>query len=111
MSRQYTRDEVREQFLKKVASYAKYWENESRAVTVREKLEGLAFGMLVILDGGCPDIPGFLVIPNPHPEDKDYHISEGEDYFPFSKSIKDVRANDIGGGLHEGIGKFFPPRP
>lgn len=110
MSRQYTRDEVREKFLKTVASYVKYWENESRAVTTREKLEGLAFGILVILDGGCPNVPGFLVVPDPHEEDKDYLIGEGEDYFPVSKSIKDVRANDIGGGLHEHIHNFFPPR-
>jgi hypothetical protein len=111
MSRQYTSEEVREQFLRKVASYVKYWENESRAVTTREKLEGLAFGMLVILDGGCPDLPAFKVIADPHPEDKDYCIDNEMDYFPLSETKEDFENNDIGGGLHEHIHKFFPPRP
>lgn len=44
-------------------------------------------------------LPGFIVAPFPHEEDKDYMISQGEDYFPSNDAEK--INGDIAGGLHE----------
>lgn len=93
MSREYTKDEVRAKFLNHVWSLIDYWEAEDRISSNRGKLEGLAFSMLVLLDGGT-SLPGFRVLPDPHPDDKQYHQGRGEDYFPEATI-------DIAGGLHE----------
>ncbi len=103
--RQYTIEECREMLLKKIWQYIRYWEKEERAPTVREKLEGLAFGILVILDGGTPDIPGFAIIPKPHEDDKEYLKDEGQNWWPpFEQENK----NDIGGALHEDFKRYKP---
>lgn len=95
MSRQYTTDEIRTKFLELVWSYIDYWDKLPDKPT-RERLEGLAFGMLVILDGGSIEIPGFLVTPAPHPNDREYHQNRNEKWYPGS----DVTC-DIAGCLHE----------
>lgn len=96
--RAFTAEEVEKQFLTTVANYVEYWATLPNK-TDREKVEGLAFSMLVILDGGSATLPGFAVTPTPHESDKDYHIERGENYFPT-----DV---DIAGSLHEVIHRYF----
>ncbi|KKL56959.1 hypothetical protein LCGC14_2240200 [marine sediment metagenome] len=98
MSREYTEDEVRNEYLKLVWSYIDYW-HDLPDQTCREKLEGLAFGMLVILDGGNPDLPGFIVAPDPHPDDKEFCERQGQNWFPSNHNAT-VKC-DIAGGLHE----------
>ncbi len=97
-ARAWTEEEVRAKVLDHVAAMTRYWENESRAPTTREKLEGLAHSMLVMLDGGAMGVPKFTVTPDPHPSDRQFHIDEGANYFPE----KDC---DIAGPLHEDWGK------
>jgi hypothetical protein len=92
MSREYTEDEVRKNYLELVWEYINYWDSLPEK-TCRERLEGLAFGMLVILDGESTEMPGFSVFPSPHQDDKEYHIKLGENWYPDSC--------DIAGCLHE----------
>lgn len=92
MTQAYTVEEAREKFLECCQSLVNYWENESRATTSREKLEGLMFSILSMLDGCNGEMPAFLVIPHPHESDEEYHKKRGEKYY--------VR-EDIGGCLHE----------
>ena len=80
--REYTTDEIRDIFLNHVRGLVQYWEKESRAETSLKKLEGLAFSMLVALDGCAYDCPGFILVPSVHPDDKEYHRSQGENWFP-----------------------------
>jgi len=94
---EYTTEEARQIFLKKVWDYVEYWDKESRADDARSKLEGLAFSMLVILDGGATDLPGFAVVPCPHESDKKFHEEEGEPWFRPCGEIE----GDIAGSLHE----------
>lgn len=98
MSREYTEEEIREKFIKHIWSIIRYWKNESRAQTIDEKMEGLAFSILVMLDGESGDMPKFVVSPDPHPDDKDYHIENGENYFPENC--------DISGFLHEVLNEY-----
>lgn len=100
MSREYTEEEIRAKFLMNVWSILNYWKNESRAKTIDEKMEGLAFSILVMLDGGNAMMPKFKVSPDPHPDDKEFYIKNGENYFPENC--------DIAGCLHELFGNYRP---
>jgi hypothetical protein len=97
--RAYTAEEARDLFLQTVANYVDYWEKESRQPELRAKLEGLAFSILVILDGEAASLPGFTVKPLPSVEDKDWYIKQGENYFDSE--------TDIAGSLHDNIHKFL----
>ena len=91
--REYTEDEVREKFLKHIIDLIGYWHNLPAEKTMRERMEGLAFSILVSLDGESLAVPAFQVIPAPHPDDKDYLQSIGENWFPHNC--------DISGCLHD----------
>lgn len=105
--RVWTEDEVRDKFLQHVAVMTRYWERESRVTTAREKLEGLAFSILAALDGSSAAIPGFVVAPAPHKDDRAFHIGEGENYYPKAPKVE----CDIAGGLHELIHKVLRDTP
>lgn len=104
MSKEFTEEEVREKFLRKVNRLVTYWLNENSQPDVKEKLEGLAFSILSMIDGSQLDLPGFILAPLPAEEDKDYCIENGEDYFPQNHS-SNVKC-DIAGGLHELLHKY-----
>ena len=97
-----TEEEIREKFLSHVRSLINYWDRvdgKDAPKTQKDRLAGLAFSILVTLDGEAADLPGFIVAPNPHPDDKEYHISEGSNYYPENHKLK-VKG-DIAGCLHE----------
>ena len=98
----YTLEEVREKFLNNVHGLARYWNGPlSTPRTQLERLEGLAFSMLVLLDGGT-DMPGMILLPNPHPDDKAFLIAEGSRYYtPIEGLPPHLEALDIAGALHE----------
>ena len=97
MSREYTTEEVREKFLKHVINLTTCW-NGVKERTCLEKLEGLAFSMLVLLDGGT-ELPGFIVAPAPHEDDKEYLKKQNENWFPENNKPS-INCN-IAGYLHE----------
>lgn len=97
MSKQKSEQEVRNDFLEKVNLLIEYWKNQSGSD--EDKLEGLAFSIFVALDGESADLPGFIVAPYPHKDDKKYRIGMGQDYYPDNNNSK-VKC-DIAGSLHE----------
>lgn len=110
MSRMRTVDEVRDEFLHTVWDYIDYWNRVDNGYLTKERLAGLAFSILVILDGESV-LPGFEVIPSPHHTDKQYHIDREEDWYPCTDDVYERRETgqlgaslhdfDIAGGLHE----------
>lgn len=96
-SRELTTQEVQEKFLRTVWGQIAYWNNENRAETSLDKLEGLAHSMLSLIDGSVGFMPSFILAPMPHKDDKPYRSENGENYFPENetKSVK----SDIGGNL------------
>lgn len=96
--RPFTEAEVREKFLAHVREMVRYWEDEERQPGIRQKLEGLAFSLLALIDGEAASLPGFALIPCPHPDDKAFHEARGEDYYPDFSPGEDVC--DISGSLH-----------
>jgi len=70
--------------------------------TQKDRMSGLAFSILSMLDGSSMDIPAFLVTPMPHESDKEYHQEEGTNWFPEDQP-------DLG-MLHEHFGSRDPRR-
>lgn len=90
-TRAYTKQEVIDMFIIQLEGIAKHWADNSR--TTEGAVDGLVHSILATLDGCSCGMPAFKLIPNPHPDDKEYHISEGKNYYPT-----DV---DIAGSLHK----------
>lgn len=98
MSKEYTEEEVRKQFLDHVRMLVEYWDSIDKETT-KEKLSGLAFSILSAIDGSSVGLPAFVLAPLPHESDKQYRIDNNEDYYPENHE-SDVKC-DIGGTLHE----------
>jgi hypothetical protein len=98
MYKEKSMEEVREEFLDHVRFMVDYWDNVEKDTT-KEKLSGLAFSILVALDGCASDLPAFIVAPLPNKEDKQYLIENEEDYYSENHN-SDVKC-DIAGSLHE----------
>lgn len=95
-SREYTQEEVQDKFLAHVRSLIKYW-NSVEGQTTSEKLDGLAFSIMVAIDGGAGGLPSFVLAPFPHESDRQYHIDNGENYYPEDPIVK----CNIAGYLHD----------
>lgn len=98
MSREITNEEARELFLAHVRDIVDYWRNCSNT-SIEAATNGVAFSILSLLDGESGMMPAYEVIPSPHPDDRKFRGSEGEDYYP-EPSLE----NNIAGQLHE---RFF----
>lgn len=66
-------------FIDECLVVAKYW--GEHADTKEKAADGAVFSMLSLLDGCKMEMPLMDVVLRPHPEDKPYRISEGEDYY------------------------------
>ena len=99
--RAYTTEEVREMFIRDMWSRLKECLDDKRMSTPQHKLEVFMHSTFAMLDGCSFGLPGFLLIPNPHPDDKEFHIKRGENYFPSKEDIS-------GGCLHGLMYKYKP---
>jgi len=102
MAKEMTMEEVRSKVIQTVWNDIDYWDRLDGAKGQRERLAGLAFSILAMLDGCVAGIPGFLVTPNPHPLDAEYCVRRGVDWYPNHV--------DIAGSLHEIFHVFDPKR-
>lgn len=98
MSKEKTTEEVRENFLNHLKELVDYWDSIDTKNT-KEKLSGLVFSILSTLDGCSSVLPGFIVAPFPHKDDKEFNIQEGNDYYP-ENNYNSIKC-DIAGSLHE----------
>jgi hypothetical protein len=80
MSRAITEDEARANFLEHVLIMVQYWDKVD-GKTKLEALSGLAFSILVAIDGGSMDLPAFDLVPSPHPDDEAYAKDEGDNWY------------------------------
>lgn len=79
--RELTGEEIREKLIAHIYGLIYYW-NQLPGKAPKERLEGLAFSILSALDGESLDFPAFIVAPDPDPEDRQYHVNSGENWFP-----------------------------
>jgi hypothetical protein len=96
MSQEKTNDQVREDFLRQIWAYIGWWEHDERTPDVHDKLTGLAHSILTIIDGAT-SLPGFVLAPSPHPEDRQYYKDQDSDWYPETPEVP----TDISGALHE----------
>jgi hypothetical protein len=80
-SRAYTSEEIRDQFLSHLVEITKYWSRVPAGKSCEEKMSGLVFSILAVLDGAAVDLPSFELVPAPHEEDKEYHVENGDNYY------------------------------
>jgi hypothetical protein len=94
----YTTDEIRQNFLREIRRKVKYWAAVDDKNT-NERLDGLAFSILSMLDGGVDNIPPFIVTPISSEEKRIDAIQNGQKYYVGTNS--NMVTNDIAGILHE----------
>ena len=105
MSHEYTTDEVRDNFMEHIRELIHYWSTIELPATlhdddlIKRRVSGVVHSLLVTLDGGSAALPGFIVAPCPHEDDRQYHIDEDEDYYP--ENHNSIVNADISGYLHE----------
>ena len=88
MKASYTKDEMRDTFLDAVRNYINYWEKQD--IANKDKLEGLAFGLLNIIDGTSSAFPCSIdLFLRPHPDDKQYNIDNDEKWIEDGMCIND----------------------
>jgi len=96
-SRQHTTDEVRNQFLQMVWNEIDYWKKQK--VSEQEKMEGVVFSILVMIDGDSATLPPFILAPCPHQGDRNFLEEEGMNWYP--QNDNEQINGDIGGELHD----------
>ena len=79
MSRAKTEEEIKEEFLTEVENISHYWTSLPNK-TNKERCEGVAFSIMVLLDG-CSAFPAISMHIAPHEDDKQYCIESNEDYY------------------------------
>ena len=96
-SRAFTKEEIVVQFVHHCGNIANNWiELPNRSI--RERVNGAIFSVLVMLDGESSTLPGFTVTPRPHQDDRAFNESNGQPWYPV-----DV---DIAGGLHSSLARI-----
>jgi hypothetical protein len=78
--RGFTPAEMREKFLGKMRAYRDYWE-AIPGRTTHDRLDGLCFSFLNILDGTSCGIPPFTLVPEIPEDDPHYLESQGENWW------------------------------
>ena len=108
-SREYTKEEMREMFMRQLVVLTKYWLNESREPDVEEKMKGLIFSVLVMFDGESGGLPAFNIVPMPHPDDEKYLRYEcGENWWKDQHlKMQDVESINDDSCLHEEWFKYY----
>jgi hypothetical protein len=81
-SREKTTEEVRTEFLQHIRGAVNYWANLKGEHTIEDRCEGVAFSILVAIDGCSSGLPAFILAPIPHESDKQFSIDNNENYFP-----------------------------
>ena len=87
-SRAYTKEEVRDMFLKYAKMIASEWANIERD-TVEEQIRGAIFSLLVAFDGESIEFPCLDIVLRPCPEDKEYCEKYGRRWFEDGMVIND----------------------
>lgn len=97
--RAYTPEEVRQHFLDHICRMISYWNGEDgsnvpKDYSSRERLEGLAHSILVMIDGRSGNMPAFDISPSPHPDDKEYLKKNGENWYEPGEVMNNCQLHD-----------------
>lgn len=93
MSRAKTAEEVREELLDQIRHLAKLWANHEPNDSLAA-CNGMAFSILNIFDG-TSGLPAFDILVSPHPDDKQYAIDHGDDWYEPGMMVNDCYLHDM----------------
>lgn len=82
-----TPEELRAEVIRRIHECVGWWLNDTRVESVQEKLEGLAFTILAELDGSSVILPAFELVARPHPDDKEYLKTRGQNWIEDGTAI------------------------
>ena len=103
MSRAFTKEEVRSQLFQYLFAMIDYWD-KVEGHDAAQKMEGLAFSILNVLDGTAAQFPAIDLVLRSHPDDKAYHQENDENWYEDGMAVND----DV--MLHEIFCHFKPNR-
>lgn len=84
-----SKEEMQDVFIQQVGIITRYWANLEN-ISEQEKCEGVAFSIMNIFDGTCGGFPCAIdLVLKPHPDDKQYHIDNGDSYIEDGMVIND----------------------
>jgi hypothetical protein len=97
--RAFTAVEMRGKFLDHIINMTAYWAGEGNSnvpkeMPTKERMEGLVHSLLVMFDGGNGAMPAFAIACAPHPDDEEFHKSQGENWVPPDVIINDCQLHD-----------------
>ena len=96
--REYTEKEFRDIFLEHIWDMVEYWSTLEEKEE-KDKLQGLAFSILSMLDGSNAELPRCIVAPDPNRNDRAWYESRKENFFPYNGE-HNIKAN-VAGSLHD----------
>jgi hypothetical protein len=91
MSRAFTKEEVRQEFLNHIKGLGKYWlrVQKQENYDTKRTIEGFLFSVYGLFDGINGSMPAFDIVVKPHPDDKQFKIDEEENYYEDGMCIND----------------------
>jgi len=95
MSEAYTKEEMQKMFLDSCRTIARVWSMQEN-ISPKEMCDGVVFSILNIIDGGYGGFPASIdLVMAPHPEDKEYHLSNDENYIEPGQVINDCALHEL----------------
>ena len=83
-----TKKEAQQEFLNHVHDVSDYWASLPDKIP-QERCDGVAFSILVMLDGESMGLPAMDISLSPHPSNKEFLKSQGENWFECGMVIND----------------------
>lgn len=77
--RSITLEEARDIFLDSIRGIVSYWYRVGGGT--ENIASGIAFSILVLIDGESPDFPAIDLVLRPHPDDEEYLRDQGENWY------------------------------
>lgn len=110
--RQWNDEEITDRFFKYLWDTIKYWSDPKLDVSVKSgetdaesRMTGFVHSLLTMFDGCAGAMPGFIVAPDPHPEDMEYCKGEGLNWYPQNHE-REVEG-DVRSSLNTTFGRAF----
>ena len=88
-----TPDELRERMFGHMRAMSQHWatvDAPNGPKTTQDRIEGAMFSVLTMLDGCTDSMPAMDLVAKPHPDDKQYHIGNGENWIEDETRISDM---------------------
>ncbi len=92
-SRAWTAEEARARMLAHLKGIAQYW-GDVKGRTDRERLDGLCFSFLTMIDGSNVELPSMDLVLRPHPDDKAFAEANDENYYEDGMVINDAMLHE-----------------